>query len=522
MSGRVAMVEDTESIPSAPPLSYVLIAVLVVVRLLLPLLTVSSAWGFHRDEFLYFAMADHFDLFRMQFPPLIAMVAAAGRVVFGESVLAARVPAAMAGAAIVGVVLLTVRRLGGGTRAGVFAWLAMLAAPVLIRPSVLMHPVVFDQLWATLALAALTLAAHEREPRWWLLVGAALGLGALTKFSIAFIGVSVVVTMLVVRDLRLQLATRWPWIAVLVALLLASPSISGQVLHDWPFLQQMKALRGAQLDHVSPLQFLTGQLTLLCAAWLCAAAALSGAVRGPARDRAPVVAATVMVLLMLVLHGKDYYAAPVYPMVLAVGALQLERWSRQSRLTNVLVPAAMLVGAVVVWPIGVPVFDAAGMIRYSEAIGVAGAVRTNRGDVLQLPQDYADMLGWRALADSVGAAVSRVPAAARADLTIVGANYGRAGALAFFRTREGIPYPISTAGDFWAWGPGTASGAHAIVVADSATVDRLHQLYQSVEVVRIVENPLGVTEEQRVWIFYATKPTVPLAMMWPKLGPNWD
>ena len=131
-------------------------------------------------------------------------------------------------------------------------------------------------------------------------------------------------------------------------------------------------------------------------------------------------------------------------------------------------------------------------------------------------------IGWRALADSVGAAVSRVPAAARADLTIVGANYGRAGALAFFRTREGIPYPISTAGDFWAWGPGTASGAHAIVVADSATVDRLHQLYQSVEVVRIVENPLGVTEEQRVWIFYATKPTVPLAMMWPKLGPNWD
>ncbi len=522
MSVRVDMVEDGASMPPAPPLSYVLIAALVVVRLLLPVLTVNDTWGFNRDEFLYFAMADHFDLFRMQFPPLIAMVAAAGRAVFGESVLAARVPAAMAGAAIVAVVMLTVRRLGGGTRAGVFAWLAMLAAPVFIRPSVLMHPVVFDQLWATVALAALTLAAHEREPRWWLLVGAALGLGALTKFSVAFIGVSVVVTMLVVRDLRLQLATRWPWIAVMVALLIASPSISGQVMHDWPFLQQMKALRATQLDRVSPLEFLSGQLTLLCAAWICAAAALVGALRGPSRDRAPVVAAAVMVLLMLVLHGKDYYAAPVYPMLMVVGALQLERWARSSRSTTVAVAGAMLAGALVVWPIGVPAFDAAGMIRYAEAIGIGRAVKTNRGDVLQLPQDYADMLGWRELADSVGAVVRRLPADARADLTVVGANYGRAGALAFFRKRAGIPYPISTAGDFWAWGPGTATGAHAIVVADSVTVDQLKQLYQSVDVARIVENPLGVTEEQRVWIFYATKPNASLVSLWPKLGPNWD
>lgn len=128
MSIWVAIAGDTKSIATAPPLSYVLIAVTVVVRLLLPLLTVSNARGFHRDEFLYFAMADHLDLFRMQFPPLIAMAAAASRAAFGESVLAARVPAALAGAAIVGVALLIVRRLGVGSRAGVFVWPALLTA----------------------------------------------------------------------------------------------------------------------------------------------------------------------------------------------------------------------------------------------------------------------------------------------------------------------------------------------------------------------------------------------------------
>lgn len=508
--------------PSLTPLSFGLIAALVLVRLMLPLVTRDASWGLHRDELLYFAMADHFDLFTMQFPPVIALVAAAGRFVFGESVLSARVPAAVAGAAIVAAVLLTVRRLQGGPRAGLFAWLALLAAPVFIRSSVLMHPVVFDQCWATLALAALTLAAHEREPRWWLLVGVALGLGALTKFSVAFVGISVGVAVLVIGDLRIQLATRWPWIAVAIAATLALPSLTGQMLHHWPFLQQMQALRRTQLDRVSPAAFLTGQLTLLSAGLICALAAMVAAVRGSARDRTPIIAAAAMLLLMLALHGKDYYAAPVYPMVFAVGALQLERWSRRSPTVGVSLAALMCAGAIVVWPLGVPVLSPPAMIRYAQALGASEVVKTNRGDVLQLPQDYADMLGWRELADSVGAVAERVPSAARADLTVVGANYGRAGALAFYRDRARIPYPISTAGDFWAWGSGRASGAHAIVVADSASIDRLRELYRSVDVMRIVANPLGVPEEQRVWIFYATEPKAPLASLWPKLGPNWN
>lgn len=508
--------------PAPQPLSLGLIAVLVLVRLLLPLVTRDASWGFHRDELLYFAMADHFDLFKMQFPPVIAMAAAVGRSVFGESVLSARVPAAVAGAAMVAVVLLTVRRLQGGARAGLFAWLALLAAPVLIRSSVLMHPVVFDQGWATLALAALTLAAHEREPRWWLLVGVALGFGALTKFSVAFVGICAGAAVLLVGDLRTQLATRWPWIAVAIAAALALPSVSGQMLHDWPFLQQMQALRATQLDRVSPAAFLTGQVTLLSAGMICALAAIVGAVRGSSRDRTPIVAAAAMLVLMLALHGKDYYAAPVYPMVFAVGALQLERWARLSPKVGVSLAAAMCVGAIVLWPLGVPALSPSATIRYAQAFSAGEVGKTNRGDVLPLPQDYADMLGWRELADSVGAAAQRVPADARADLTVVGANYGRAGALAFYRNRARIPYPISPAGDFWAWGAGTATGAHALVVADSASIDRLRELYRSVEVMSVVANPLGVTEEQRVWIFYATEPNAPLASLWPKLGPNWN
>ncbi len=504
----------------APP-SRSLIAALVLLRFLLPLVTRHGAWGIHRDEYLYFAMGDHLDLFRMQFPPLIAMVAAAGRTIFGESVLAARVPAAAAGALLTAVVLLLVRRLGGGWRALCLAWVALLAAPVFVRSSLLMQPVIFDQLWATLAIAALTLAAHERAPRWWLLVGVALGLGALTKFSVAFIGISVGVATLLNGELRAHLRTGWPWMALLLAAVLASPSISGQVLHDWPFLAQMRTLRAGQLEQVSATAFLLDQPMLLATAMLCVLPAIVSAVRGNSHERVPVLAAAAMVLLMLVLHGKSYYAAPLYPVLIGIGALALERWALQLRWLVPVVTTSMLAGAIVAWPMGIPVLSPQATIAYMRTLGITE--ESNVGVPLPLPQDYADMLGWRALSDSVAEVVSQLPPEQRDDLTLVGGNYGQAGALAFHGPSRRVPYPRSTAGDFFAWGPGPASGNTALVIgSDDDTEATLRQLYDSVRVMRVVLNPLGVPEERRVSLYLAHGAKQSLHALWPSLGPNWQ
>ncbi|MES3035809.1 MAG: glycosyltransferase family 39 protein [Gemmatimonadota bacterium] len=515
----IASSPSVESLTSRPSRS--LIAALVLLRFLLPLVTRHPAWGIHRDEYLYFAMGDHLDLFRMQFPPMLAIVAAAGRAIFGESVLAARVPAAAAGALLTAVVLLLVRRLGGGWRALCVTWLALLAAPVFVRSSLLMQPVIFDQLWATLALAALTLAAHERAPRWWLLVGVALGLGALTKFSVAFVGISVAAVMLLDGELRGHLRTRWPWLAVLVATLLAVPSITGQVLHDWPFLAQMRTLRSGQLEQVSAAGFLLEQPMLLAAAVLCVVPALLAAIRGTARERVPSLAAAAMLLVMLVLHGKAYYAAPVYPVLIGIGALTLERVARNTRWLVPVVATLLVAGTLVTWPLGIPVLSPQRTIAYLRTLGLTE--ETNRGVRVPLPQDYADMLGWRELADSVGDVVSRLPSAQREELTVIGGNYGQAGALAFHGPSRGVPYPRSTAGDFFAWGPGPASANTALVIAsDDDAEATLRQLYDTVRVERVIRNPLGVPEEQRVTLYLARGARQSLRTLWPSLGPNWQ
>ena len=495
-----------------------LLAALVLLRAAVPLLLIDSAWEFHRDEFLYFAMGDHFSLFRMQFPPLLPEVAHLGKLVFGDAVWAARVPAALAGATMLGVMLWLARRLGGGGWSAALLFIGSLAGPVLVRPTVLMHPVIFDQLWCAVALSGVLLAAHEDQPRWWLLAGLGLGLGALTKFSAAFYAGSLLVPVLLVPSLRRQLGTRWPWLGALVALVLALPSVAGQVAYHWPFLAQMRALGASQLERVTAAEFLSEQPLMLGAASVLVLAGILGAWRGGAAARVALGFGAGLVGLMLVLHGKSYYAAPGYLMLLVTGALALERARRPLAWAGA---GVMVLGGAVLLPIGIPLIGPEPMARYAQRMGISAAVTTNWGEVLPLPQDYADMLGWQAMAEAVGQVYDSLPPADRAQLVVGASNYGETGALAMYRSRYGYPYPISTAGDFHAWGWGENTGEVGIALGPADDQDDLEQLWTDVRAVRVIGDPRSVPEERRVTVFIMRGLRHPLREVWPRIGPEW-
>ncbi|MBK6487057.1 MAG: glycosyltransferase family 39 protein [Gemmatimonadetes bacterium] len=521
----------THSAPHTLDRSHRLLAfavALVAVRIALPLALIHPAWEFHRDELLYFAMGDHFEPMRMQFPPFIAAVARGARALFGDAVLAARVPAAIGGGALLAAMLWFSRRLGAGAWALGMIALATIAAPIFLRPSVLMQPVIFDQLWATLAIAALALAAVKDEPRWWLLAGIAFGLGALTKFSVAFYIISAAVAAVATPALRRQLSSRWPWVAAGIAAVLALPSITGQVAHDWPFLAQMSSLRGGQLARVSPVAFLAEQPLLLGAACLLVPVAVAAAWRGDTATRVTGTVTLALLALMLVLRGKGYYAAPGYPALLVAAAVWLERRlaarraSLGRRAAQVGFPLAVAVGAVLMLPMGIPTLDPDAMSRFAVSTGVVAAVRTNQGEELALPQDYADMLGWRAMAEAVARAYRALPPAERSEVVIVGSNYGEAGALAMYRDRLGLPYPVSVHGDFHAWGTGGRSGAVTILVDQPDALVQLRELFDDVREVERLQDGRAVPEERDLRIYVARAPRARLGSLWPTLGPRWN
>ncbi|HET8655185.1 MAG TPA: glycosyltransferase family 39 protein [Longimicrobiaceae bacterium] len=487
-----------------------------------------TPYGVHRDEFLYMAMGRHLRLFRMDFPPLIALLAEASRA-FGDSLVVVRSTPALAGAALVVLAALVARELGGGRYAQALAGLAVATGPLYLRPGNLFQPVVFDQLWWTLGLLALAHLGREGFPggsRWWLVLGVAGGLGLLTKFSILLFGAAVLAA-LVIAPQRRALLTRGPWLAVALALVLGGPSIVGQMRLGWPVAGQMHDLEGAQLQHVTYSGFFAGQVMMLGPAVALAALGLAALLVARAYRPFRVVgwAAAGSFLLLLALHGKPYYAGPIYPALFGAGAATLAAWTTRIRAAGHAAGAgfarggAMLVVAAfgaVTLPLGLPIVPPGAMARYAAALGVSAATRTNRGTALPLPQDYADMLGWQEQVAAVASAYHSLPVAEREAAVIVADNYGEAGAIDFYGPRLGLPPAVAPVGSYWFFGPGDKPGE--VIVKVGGSRDDLAPYCRSIALAGRVNARWVVPEERDLSIWICRHPYRTLQAIWPSFA----
>lgn len=96
-----------------------LVLSLAVLKLALHLVVLATTtFGIPHNKFLYIAMGRHLGLWRMDFPPLIAVLANALRALFDHTLAVVRVFPALERAALVILAALIARELGPGTRRG--------------------------------------------------------------------------------------------------------------------------------------------------------------------------------------------------------------------------------------------------------------------------------------------------------------------------------------------------------------------------------------------------------------------
>jgi 4-amino-4-deoxy-L-arabinose transferase-like glycosyltransferase len=476
---------------------------------------VITPFSIHRDELLYLAMGKYLRFFHMDFPPLIAVFARLSHTVGGDSLVSIRFLPAVAGAALVVMAALLAREFGGGRLAQLLAIAGVLTAPLFLRAAGLFQPVVFDQLWWTVALFAVARVAGEsgEQRRNWLLLGLAGGIGLLTKFSIGFIAVGIAAAILL-SPLRTWLRTPWPYVAAGVALIVGCASIVGQVNLGFPVAQQMSDLQDSQLALVSPQQFTAEQALLLGPAILLAVAGAAGLLFTDALRRwRPVgIACLATFLLLMLLRGKAYYVGPIYPALLAAGAVLVERM-RYSRAIAGALTTVMVAFAVVGMPVVLPVASPEDTAARAEQLGITSAVTTNRGDVLRLPQDFADMLGWREQVAAAAAVYHALPPADREQAVIITSNYGEAGAVDFFGPAHGLPRAVAPIGSYWFFGPGDLPGNVAVTIG--LEYDDLAPFFDEVRVVQRVSNPWGVPEQRNVPVALARGIVMSLQEAWP-------
>lgn len=527
----IGMTEHPAKQPPVPLAVWFIAGVFLALHLL-----PQSGYEFHRDELLYLAMGDHLDLLRMQFPPLIGILGWLAEALPLDTLMATRLLAALAGTAVLGIGVAIARRMGGGREAQILAALGLAVGPFSLRTATLFQPVVFEVLWWSLAAWAFVALLGEGDRRWWIVFGIAAGFGGLTKFSAAIFGGAMALAVFA-GPLRRDFRTRWPWIAVLVGGLMALPSVLGQIYWEWPFFVQQEILRETQLANVTSGSFLTGQLFLTGAAapLLVAGAIAIFAAPSLRRFRSFGLAALAALVFLLLLRGKEYYFGPMHPPLLAAGSVVAGAWLAKRRWAWWGTLGWGALGGAFLLPMGIPLLPPAQMARYAEAIGQTRAVTTNRGTVLPLPQDYADMIGWREQVAEVARVYHALPETERAGALVLGGNYGRAGALAVYHEEFDLPYPISRHGDFWAWGPedggwGAANGPGApnpspenpaVIIIVGGSVEELDTLFEEVVEAGRSLRPLGVEEEQDVGIHICRRPRESLPELWERLGPVW-
>ena len=500
----------------------------LVVALHLLVLAITP-YGLQRDAFLYFAMGDHLRLWRMDFPPLIAILGNVQTALFGHTLAAARVFPAFEGGTLAVCGALLAREFGGGRFAQGLAALPMSCAGIFLRPANLFQPVVLDQLWWTTVLLCLARAARahaegdaREEARLWIAFGGAMGLGLLTKFSILFIGLAVLCAVLA-TPMRRALRTPWPWVAAAIAFTVGSPSVVGQIGLDFPVVGQMRSLEGGQLVHVSMASFVLVQPLMTGFMWwivsLAGAAALL--VWKPLKNYRVVGLACVFVfLILLILHGKAYYVGPIYPTLLAAGAVWLDgaRLSRAPLVPRVFrwgVVAATLGEGALGLPITLPILSPSHTAMYIAQLGLDAENATNSGGSDLIPQDFADQLGWEYEVRMVARVYHGLSPAEQREAVIAADNYGEAGALEFYGARYGLPPVVCGCGSYWFFGPGTRPGKVLIDVGtDSAG---LAGIWREVHLAARIRRPWSVIEERDEPLWIARDPRQTLQQAWPTI-----
>ncbi len=515
----------TRSMSSAPdrgeavPLAIGTVAAFLSLKLGAHLLTnIVTPYEFHRDELLYLAMGTHLRIFQMDFPPMIALLGNAARAFGDSSLFAVRMVPAVAGTAVLLLAILLTRELGGNRFAQGLTALTVLCSPLFLRTANLFQPVVLDQLWWLLGFYALIRLRNTDDARWWLLLGVAGGLGLLTKFSILFFGLAVLIGLVLTKQ-REAFRGPWPWTAMLVALVIGLPSVAGQVNLDFPVMGQMSDLREVQLQRTTFGDFIAGQV-LFGPGFLLALIGLVGLFASPQLGRYRVagwVSVTAFVILAA-LNGKPYYLGPVHPMLYAAGAVALQyvTRARARQVAQWAIVALVVAYGLFSLPFGLPLLPAEVMARYAAATGITAAVTTNKGEVLQLPQDYGDMLGWREQVKAVAGVYHAMPAEDRDRTVLYGANYGEAGALDLYGPEFDLPDVVSLAGSFYFFGPGERPGEVMLFVG--VPREAIEDICPSLELATRITHEWTV-EENDVPVLVCRETTTTVQEMWEENGP---
>ncbi|MBJ7602143.1 MAG: glycosyltransferase family 39 protein [Candidatus Dormibacteraeota bacterium] len=409
-------------------------------------LATNGTLGFHTDELYYLACGRHPALGYVDFPPVVPLLARLETGLLGVSPWTLRLLPSLLGGFLVALSGAYVRRLGGSLRRQGIALLTAIAAPYLLGANWVFQTVTFDQVTWMVSLYWFLCLVIDRRPRYWIYLGITLGIGLEVKYTIVGLIAGIGIAVLLTPWLRMELRTKYPWLAVAIALLIWAPNLVWQVVEGFPSLIYVMNHRGSGGGTVIFLIEFVVYLFFLLPVWLAGMVSLFRT-----RLLRPIGISCAVPLLIFLFVGKSYYAAATVPIALAQGLMaisQIER--RKPRLgLEIAVVVATALGFVVFFQLLVP-------ITPPNRLHAAGLDVKN--------EVFADSVGWADISNQVTTIYGDLPASERRNTVIISAYVGVPGAIHIYGNPSLLPDVVSPQLSYFYWVPNDLTATDALMV----------------------------------------------------------
>jgi hypothetical protein len=357
--------------------------------------------------------------------------------------------------------------------------------------------------WVLIAYFTIRLL-NSGNPRWWLAIGAAVGLGLQTKYLIVFF-IAGILAGVVLSRARRYLLNAWFWAGIVLALLIFLPNLLWQAHHGFIAYQFSHSIHLRDVGEGRANDFFLGQF-LLCANLFAAPLWLAGLVNFLRSPRYRMLAFMYLVPLALLIfaRGRHYYLAGAYPMLVAMGAVTAERWL-QSRSKSLRLPfeAVFFTG-----------LAACGALACAFLVPLQ-STGPLRDYALQHNDDLKEEIGWPELVKTVATLRDSLPAGQQSTVGILVGNYGEQGAVEILGPAYHLPPPISLTNSAWLRGYPSPPPTTLIVIGFSRqAADRA---FTACRLVAHNGNPYGVRNEESEYhpdIFLCGPPRLPWTRFW--------
>jgi hypothetical protein len=342
-----------------------------------------------------------------------------------------------------------------------------------------MQYVSFDNVCWVLAAYSVVRLLRSEDPRWWLAIGTAAGLGMMAKYAMAFFAAAIFAGFLV-TDARRYLASKWLLAGCAVALVIWAPNLAWEAEHQFVSFDFLRSIHARDVNMGRAKSFVPDQLILTIAPlWI---AGLIYCLRAVAAKRFRAIGWIYLFLLaaFLTARGRGYYLIAAYPMLYAAGSVWWEE-----RLARISAGRARRM-----WRIACAVVTASAVLACVIALPVAPVESAWWKFLIRVSEDLREEIGWKEMVESVAKVRDSLPAGDRRRLAVLTANYGEAGAIDLYGGDYGLPLAISRVNSFGERGYGDSPPETLIVVGFPSAYLAMH--FASCRLAARIGNRYGV------------------------------